>query len=858
MSTHANDPTGFLVVAYGSLLAIDDDDARAAALEEFSRDDPALHAQLVELLRHTPTATDDADGSDILTRFAAQPEPHPGAIKGGTDSAPHPAARAGSRIADFTLLELISRGGMGEVWRARQASPARDVALKLIPTSQRRSARASAVREPETLAALRHPAIATIHASGSEADLAWIAMELVVGARPITEATAALPLGSRVARLVDAADAIAHAHAAGFIHRDIKPSNILVDGTGAVKVIDFGIALPSASDRLADPLAWCGTPAYLPPEALDGDPARADARGDVYALGVVLHTMITGSLPAALSVGNPIALLRALRTVSFALPPDAPRAARGDLEAIVAKATARDPAQRYRTVDAFADDLRAYLAHRPVEARPRNAAGRARLAARRSPGAAALVALTFGALVSATAISTWYALYARQAAIEAGALASQAGNSYVAFIEVFFPQGLDPRETESISIKEYLRRRVTRLEAQATSFRNARMAGSFADVAQIMQQACTTLGLPEEAERCAIVREIADARRDDPTGYIAKTRHLDGLYTRLARDPNDAAARAALETVVPSMLASQRIIRAGSLALIGGVDYLRQPLISEQVARVLVEAEPGNHEVIHGAVSRLFYCVYHAIERGEPLGDDHIRLLDRAVSHLERLADSPDPVALDEMTGVANGLDLYLSANLSAAYDHRLIDPIVRVSALGSLGVWDPPTAGFGYTAVVPLRLIARGDHATAELLLDRIDRARCESGVRVETAQAIQLALARAELLLLGRGSASDRPAALPVAIAHLAHALDDDPSPTDRERAHEFHAHALARLAELAAEQGDRGLLDAVAARSLRLRDHALALDNRVRAGYLDDAVRHCEALRAAVPPDTSWRGR
>jgi hypothetical protein len=98
-----------------------------------------------------------------------------------------------------------------------------------------------------------------------------------------------------------------------------------------------------------------------------------------------------------------------------------------------------------------------------------------------------------------------------------------------------------------------------------------------------MQQACTTLGLPEEAERCMIVREIADARRPDPTGYITKTRHLDGLYTRLARDPSDAAARAALDTAVPGLLASQRIIRAGSLALIGGVDYLRQPLVSEQV-----------------------------------------------------------------------------------------------------------------------------------------------------------------------------------------------------------------------------------------------------------------------------------
>ena len=866
--------TGTMVVAYGHLTMLPATQ-RIAALDELRRSDPELAATLERLLTHEPAPT------RVLTGFAAETrdEARADASSSGASSAgpchprhhhaaTSPRIHRGSihidsihidsirinSIHGFTLHERIASGGMGEVWHARQLNPGRDVAIKIIPTAGGPAAtQLSALHEPATLAALRHPSIATIHASGHEPGFTWIAMEFIDGARSITDAARTLALPARLRLMIDAVEAVVHAHAAGFLHRDLKPSNILVDPTGRVKVIDFGIALPRAEERLHSPLAWCGTPAYLAPEALLADPAHVDVRADVRALGVILFELVHGALPESLRGDNPLQVLRALRNERFASPHD--RATHRDLTAIIARATAIDPVDRYRTAAALVDDLRAFLAHRPVDARPRGAVGRTMLAARRNPLAATLTALTFIALVSATAISASYALYARTAAIEAGALAEQTGASYVAFIEVFFPQGLDPSEAESMSIKEYLRRRVTRLEAQATSFRHQDMAGSFASVATIMQQACTTLGLPEEAERCMIVREIADARRPDPTGYITKTRHLDGLYTRLARDPSDAAARASLDTAVPGLLASQRIIRAGSLSLIGGVDYLRQPLVSEQVARALIEAEPGNPEVVHGAVSRLFYCVHHAVERADPLSDDHIRLLDLAVSHLERQAQSADPLAVDSMTGVANGIDLYLSANLAAAHDHRLIDAIVRVANLGDLGRWDPSVIGFGYTAAVPLRLIACGDYATAKALLERIDRLRLEPGVRVEAAQAIQLALARTELLMR-TDSSLDRSQALTRAIAHLAEALGQDPLPSDRERTHEFHAHAMARLAELAAEQGDRALLDSLHARATRLREHARALDMPVRTGYLDDTVRHCEALRAAVPPSAPPR--
>jgi hypothetical protein len=828
--TPADEPTDPVVLAFGELLDLGPADQRAA-LDRLQRDDPEVAARVLQLLRHANGRT------RIFTSFAADAAP-----------TPHRAFAAGETIGGFTLVEPIGRGGMGEVWRARQQQPARDVALKLIHADTSASARVAALREPETLALLRHPAIATIHASGTDGAVTWIAMEHVAGASTITEAARGRALRERIGLILTATDAIAHAHASGFIHRDLKPSNILVGADGQVKVIDFGIALSPSAGWTTDPRGACGTPAYIAPEALEPGATVIDARADIRALGVLLYEAVHGALPEALRSEHPLELLRAIRDERFTPPPHAPRETRGDLAAIIARATALDPALRYPTAAALAQDLRSYLAHRPIDAAPRGPLGRTRLAARRNPVAATLVAVTFLALVAATAISTFYALYARRAAIEAGALSEQTRQTYLAFIEVFFPVGLDPREAESLSIKEYLRRRVTRLETQASSLRTIAAAGSFDDVAKTMQHACNSLGLPDEAERCMIVRELAAARGSDPNGFITRTRHLDGLYTRLARDPNDPAARAALDALIPGMLASQRIILAGPLSLIGGVDYLRQPMLSEQVARALVAAEPGNPEVVLSAVSRLFFSVYFAVERGEPLDDDDIRMLALAVSHVERLADDPDPSTVNTAVAVANGIDLYFSANLAAAHDHRLIESLVRIGRIGGRGSANPSTIGVGYTAAVPMRLIARGDFASATAVLDHVDRVISASGLPVERAHAILLALARTEILLR-TGSADDRSPPLARAIAFLAQAIAQDPLPLDRERAHEFHAQAIARLAELAAEQGDRALLDSLTARATRLRDHARALDMPIRIRYLDEAVRHCEALRATM---------
>ena len=213
-------PTGRTVIAFGRLLELDRA-ARAAALAKLSEDDPDLARQLASLLANADRPT------IVITGFAATTS---------TGPAPHPHRVAGSRIGGFELLEQIGSGGMGEVWRARQSNPTREVALKVARLDAHAATRSAAVREPEALAALRHPGIATIHASGIDGGFGWIAMELIDGAQTLVDAARTQPLRTRIALLADVADAIAHAHAAGFIHRDLKPSNILLNADCSLKV----------------------------------------------------------------------------------------------------------------------------------------------------------------------------------------------------------------------------------------------------------------------------------------------------------------------------------------------------------------------------------------------------------------------------------------------------------------------------------------------------------------------------------------------------------------------------------------------------------------------------------------------
>ena len=241
------------------------------------------------------------------------------------------------RIGALELEEEIGRGGMGQVFRARHVRLDRQVAVKFLTGEAAASPEAQArfAREARALALLDHPNIVRVHDFGEEEGERFLVMELVEG-RPLT-ALLPLPPPEAVRMALQVCDALAYAHARGVVHRDIKPANILVDGEGRVKVTDFGIARVVGAGGRRDTLTAVhtvvGTPEYMAPEALAGAPP--DPRMDVYAVGVLLHEMVTGRPPVA---GAP--------TLT------------GALGTMVRRAVALDPSRRYASAQALGLDLR--------------------------------------------------------------------------------------------------------------------------------------------------------------------------------------------------------------------------------------------------------------------------------------------------------------------------------------------------------------------------------------------------------------------------------------------------------------------------------------------------------------------
>jgi eukaryotic-like serine/threonine-protein kinase len=241
------------------------------------------------------------------------------------------------RIGSLELEEEIGRGGMGRVFRARHVRLDRAVAVKFLAEelASNPELKARFAREARALALLDHPNIVRVHDFGEEEGESYLVMELVEG-RSLAELLPLPPAEAvRIALLV--CEALAYAHARGVVHRDIKPANILLDSEGRVKVTDFGIARilrPGHSrDTLTAVHAVVGTPGYMPPEALTGAPP--DPRMDVYAVGALLHEMVTGHPPVA---GTPVLS--------------------GPLGAVVRQAVAIEPSRRYAHAQALAQDLR--------------------------------------------------------------------------------------------------------------------------------------------------------------------------------------------------------------------------------------------------------------------------------------------------------------------------------------------------------------------------------------------------------------------------------------------------------------------------------------------------------------------
>jgi serine/threonine-protein kinase len=292
-----------------------------------------------------------------------------GEPNGGTP--PHAGLPARS-FADFELLEQIGQGGMGVVYRARQRSLGRTVAVKMIlrGASAPPQLQARFQAEARAVAQLDHPGIVQVYEAGEVGGQLYFAMQYIAG-ETLAARLERGPLPPREAArlLAEVAEAIDFAHRRGVLHRDLKPSNILLDGQGRPHVTDFGLARNLASDeRLTLTGEILGTPSYMAPEqVLAGREALSPAT-DVYGLGAILYEAITGVPPVATAATPREALLHVLEQEP--LPPRQiqPRID-PDLEMICLRAMQKPADLRYPSAAALAADLRAYLANEPVTAR---------------------------------------------------------------------------------------------------------------------------------------------------------------------------------------------------------------------------------------------------------------------------------------------------------------------------------------------------------------------------------------------------------------------------------------------------------------------------------------------------------
>lgn len=288
----------------------------------------------------------------------------------------------GTVLAHCRILRIIGYGGMGIVFEAQQELPRRRVAIKVVRGDRCGDEADTRLfqREVDALARLQHPWIASVHEAGrTDDDQSYIIMEYVEGI-PLDDYARrhSLPLRERLALFLKIVQAIAHAHGRGVIHGDLKPSNILITTEGAPRVLDFGLARimdPDSAARLHTTHAGRiqGTIAYMSPEQLRDAGAGIDVCGEIYALGVLLYQLITGQLPHD-TVGLP--LPHAVRRITESPPiPPSERLSRldDDVETIILKCLALDPARRYQTADELGRDLAHYLAGNPIEAKRDNA-----------------------------------------------------------------------------------------------------------------------------------------------------------------------------------------------------------------------------------------------------------------------------------------------------------------------------------------------------------------------------------------------------------------------------------------------------------------------------------------------------
>jgi len=505
--------------------------ARAQRLAELAARDPAMAEEVAEFLHADATRGDD---DPLTARLGGAVQVLAAELGLGTDDS-RPAW-----LGEYRILDTLGSGGMGVVYLAEQQAPRRSVALKVIRGGDGEAAIRRFRREAELHGRLQHPNIAQVYEAGvaDERDASGVArghprsffaMEFVAGESLIAAAQRrGLSIAERVELMARVCDAIEHAHAHGVIHRDLKSANILVDSKGQPKVLDFGIAKALDRDHAATLQTAVGevvgTLPYMSPEQVAGDPATVGVRSDVYALGVILYELLSGRRPLELGGRSIPDAVRVIVDQEPTRLGSAVRTLRGDLETMVGKCLEKDPEHRYDSAGALAADLRRFLSHRPIEARPASTLYQLSKFARRNRPLVTGVATAFVAMVAATAVSITMAVRATTARTEAqeakseietqlryAQIENRRSSQSFAFLSDLLTaadpsKGLPP----DITVRDFVRHAADALERGAGE--EAQVTGL---IARLIGLTLESLGDLEGAER-AYRRSVALMRLPDP------------------------------------------------------------------------------------------------------------------------------------------------------------------------------------------------------------------------------------------------------------------------------------------------------------------------------------------------------
>jgi serine/threonine-protein kinase len=508
---------------------------RPTWIEQLPSDHDTLKPALRKLLAMPPAGNNTYTLSDVSQQVHL-------AMQGAAGAAEALEFKEGARVGPYELIRELGRGGMGTVWLARRTEglTRRTVALKLPhPGMLHAEFAARMARERDILESLAHPNIARLYDAGvTPAGQPYLALEYVEGV-PLNVFCDNKRLGvrERLALFAQVLQAIQHAHSNLVIHRDLKPANILVTETGTAMVLDFGIAKLTVEGSTAETaLTQFGgralTPDYASPEQIAGQPLTTAS--DVYSLAVILYELLTGERPYKLTRGSAAALEEAILAADVRRPSQAAsdeakaelratsanklsRTLRGDLDTIVLTVMRAKLAERYRTVDAFAQDLERYQSGLAISARPESWwEGTWRFVARHklAVGSGAVVVL---ALAGGIAATSWQAAKARASEQKAIAAAATSDAAKDFLIRLFQTNTL--QQAEAAKAREM--NALQLLEAGAD-----RLAAQFKDNPAVHRELLTV-----------IVRMLGESRSAE------YTRHTKELITLLEKFPDTDVER---------------------------------------------------------------------------------------------------------------------------------------------------------------------------------------------------------------------------------------------------------------------------------------------------------------------------